>query len=188
MSRTRLSVSSERGALYETNGAGVGVVDILPVGGVPFPMGLPGAGCGRFDRSSVGWAPVEVGHTQADVFAFITCAHVVVGDGPDLFAGGSHLAGFDQGLMLLTKHKEENFANVARVRSPGDSEIVVRIDGHALFRFATESFTDIIRRAIARSGWSAEETRWIIPHQANGRILKAAAKRSRKASAETETP
>ncbi len=54
----------------------------------------------------------------------------------------------------------------------------IRIDGHALFRFATESFTDIIRQAIAKSGWTAEETRWIIPHQANGRILKAAAKRS----------
>jgi 3-oxoacyl-[acyl-carrier-protein] synthase-3 len=31
---------------------------------------------------------------------------------------------------------------------------------------------------MSKSGWSIEETRWIIPHQANGRILKAAAKRS----------
>jgi 3-oxoacyl-[acyl-carrier-protein] synthase III len=60
----------------------------------------------------------------------------------------------------------------------GNIDPWIRIDGHALFRFATESFTDIIRQAIARSGWSADETRWIIPHQANGRILKAAAKRS----------
>jgi len=54
----------------------------------------------------------------------------------------------------------------------------IRIDGHALFRFAAESFTAIIRQAMARSGWTAEDTRWIIPHQANGRILKAAARRS----------
>ena len=54
----------------------------------------------------------------------------------------------------------------------------IRIDGHALFRFATESFTEIIRESLAKSGWTAEDTRWIIPHQANGRILKAAAKRS----------
>ena len=54
----------------------------------------------------------------------------------------------------------------------------IRIDGHALFRMATESFTEIIGETMARSGWTAEETRWIIPHQANGRILKAAAKRS----------
>jgi len=62
----------------------------------------------------------------------------------------------------------------------GDASIDpwIRIDGHALFRFAAESFTAIIREAIARSGWTPDQPRWIIPHQANGRILKAAAKRS----------
>ncbi len=62
----------------------------------------------------------------------------------------------------------------------GDSGVDpwIRIDGHALFRFAAESFTTLIRDAIAKSGWTLEQTRWIIPHQANGRILKAAAKRS----------
>jgi len=54
----------------------------------------------------------------------------------------------------------------------------IRIDGPALFRSATENFTNLIGQALQRSGWSAEQTRWIIPHQANGRILKAAAKRS----------
>jgi 3-oxoacyl-[acyl-carrier-protein] synthase III len=53
----------------------------------------------------------------------------------------------------------------------------IRIDGQALFRYATESFTAIIRDALAKTGWTAEEARWIIPHQANSRILKAAAKR-----------
>jgi 3-oxoacyl-[acyl-carrier-protein] synthase-3 len=55
----------------------------------------------------------------------------------------------------------------------------IRLDGHALFRFAAESFANLIRDVIERSGWSADETRWVVPHQANGRILKAAAKRSR---------
>ena len=59
-----------------------------------------------------------------------------------------------------------------------DTDPWIRIDGHALFRFAAESFTEIIRQSMAKSGWSVEDTRWIIPHQANGRILKAAAKRS----------
>jgi 3-oxoacyl-[acyl-carrier-protein] synthase-3 len=75
---------------------------------------------------------------------------------------------------------------LARREEPGyfihnghsDIDPWIRIDGHALFRFATESFTAIIRDVIAKSGWTADETRWIIPHQANGRILKAAAKRS----------
>ncbi len=55
----------------------------------------------------------------------------------------------------------------------------IRLDGHALFRFATESFAMLVQDAIAKSGWTPEETRWIVPHQANARILKAAARRSR---------
>jgi 3-oxoacyl-[acyl-carrier-protein] synthase-3 len=54
----------------------------------------------------------------------------------------------------------------------------IRIDGPALFRMAAESFTGLIQQAIAQSGWRPENTRWVIPHQANARILKAAAKRS----------
>ncbi len=54
----------------------------------------------------------------------------------------------------------------------------IRLEGHALFRLATESLSDVICRAIAQSGWTPQETRWIVPHQANGRILKAVAKRS----------
>jgi len=53
----------------------------------------------------------------------------------------------------------------------------IRMDGQSLFRFATESFAAIIRQAIAKTGWNPADTRWIVPHQANGRILKAAAKR-----------
>jgi 3-oxoacyl-[acyl-carrier-protein] synthase III len=60
----------------------------------------------------------------------------------------------------------------------GHGDPWIRIDGHALFRFATESFSTLIREAVAHSGWRPEDTRWVIPHQANGRILKAAAKRS----------
>ncbi len=53
----------------------------------------------------------------------------------------------------------------------------IRMDGHALFRAATDNFAALIREAIVKSGWTPEDARWIIPHQANGRILKAAAKR-----------
>ena len=79
-----------------------------------------------------------------------------------------------QGLRLARRHAPGYFIH-------NDSDQIdpwVRIDGPSLFRFATDSFTHIIREAIARSGWTIDDTRWIIPHQANGRILKAAAKRS----------
>jgi 3-oxoacyl-[acyl-carrier-protein] synthase-3 len=54
----------------------------------------------------------------------------------------------------------------------------IRLDGHALFRFATESFATFIHNVIEKSGWRHEDIRWVVPHQANGRILKAAAKKS----------
>jgi 3-oxoacyl-(acyl-carrier-protein) synthase III len=62
--------------------------------------------------------------------------------------------------------------------SNGKVDPWIRIDGHALFRFAAESFSVVIRDVLAKSGWKPEETRWVVPHQANARILKAAAKRS----------
>jgi 3-oxoacyl-[acyl-carrier-protein] synthase-3 len=54
----------------------------------------------------------------------------------------------------------------------------IRMDGHALFRFATEGFSTIIRDLTSLSGWKSDDVRWVIPHQANRRILKAAAQRS----------
>ena len=60
----------------------------------------------------------------------------------------------------------------------GDIDPWIRLEGHALFRLAADTFTAVIRQALAKTGWSPEETHWVIPHQANARILKAAAKRS----------
>jgi 3-oxoacyl-[acyl-carrier-protein] synthase III len=54
----------------------------------------------------------------------------------------------------------------------------IRLDGRALFRFATESFAMVIRDVVVKSGWEPGQVRWVVPHQANGRILKAAASRS----------
>lgn len=54
----------------------------------------------------------------------------------------------------------------------------IRLDGRALFRFATESFSMLIRDLIVKSGWQVSDVRWIVPHQANSRIIKAAAQKS----------
>lgn len=54
----------------------------------------------------------------------------------------------------------------------------MRLDGKALFRFATESFASLIGRVVDISGWKLQDVAWVVPHQANGRIIKAAANRS----------
>jgi 3-oxoacyl-[acyl-carrier-protein] synthase III len=65
-----------------------------------------------------------------------------------------------------------------RVVDPSLVDPWVRLDGRALFKFATTSFASIIRDVVAKSSWALESVRWVVPHQANGRILKAAAARS----------
>ncbi len=59
-----------------------------------------------------------------------------------------------------------------------DADPWIRLDGQPLFRAASESFTAVIREVITRAGWRDDEVRWVVPHQANIRILRAAAKRS----------
>jgi 3-oxoacyl-(acyl-carrier-protein) synthase III len=53
----------------------------------------------------------------------------------------------------------------------------IRLDGHAMFRFATGGFATIIQEATVRSGWRLDEVNWVVPHQANSRIIKAAAQK-----------
>ena len=77
---------------------------------------------------------------------------------------------------LRMARREEPGYMVTNGRAGNDPWI--RLEGHALFRLATDSFTAVIREAIAKTGWGVDEMRWVIPHQANARILKAAAKRS----------
>ncbi len=59
-----------------------------------------------------------------------------------------------------------------------DADPWIRLDGRALFKFATESFSSIVRQVIEKSGWEPTDVKWVVPHQANGRILKAAARKS----------
>lgn len=62
--------------------------------------------------------------------------------------------------------------------SSGNCDPYIRLDGPALFRAAVESFSTLVRQALDAAGWTPGEVRYVVPHQANARILKAAAKRS----------
>ncbi|GAB1455061.1 MAG: beta-ketoacyl-ACP synthase III [Spirochaetia bacterium] len=51
------------------------------------------------------------------------------------------------------------------------------MDGKSVYMFAVKAITDTIEALIAESGFALEDFRWIVPHQANARIVQAAAKR-----------
>jgi 3-oxoacyl-[acyl-carrier-protein] synthase-3 len=58
---------------------------------------------------------------------------------------------------------------------PGRPEI--RMDGRRVFRFATEILAQATLQALDKANVRLEDVRLIVPHQANARIIEAAAKR-----------
>lgn len=53
----------------------------------------------------------------------------------------------------------------------------IEMDGHAVYLFAVNAVTRTIQRLLEREGLAIENVKRIIPHQANERIIEAAAKR-----------
>lgn len=66
---------------------------------------------------------------------------------------------------------------------PLDREVVdnglqyVRMDGQAIFRFATRILVEATKEVVARSGVPWDDIELLIPHQANSRIIELAARR-----------
>ena len=53
----------------------------------------------------------------------------------------------------------------------------LRMDGQAVFKFAVKVLGDVAHEVLAQAGVSADSVDWLIPHQANIRIIQATAKR-----------
>ena len=53
----------------------------------------------------------------------------------------------------------------------------LQMDGQAVFRFAVRVLDEVGRETLAQAGMTSEQLDWLIPHQANVRILEATAKK-----------
>ena len=68
-------------------------------------------------------------------------------------------------------------------RYPADEDTIARkvnrihMDGKEVFRFAVKALPATLKRSLEKAGVSAEDLNWIVPHQANIRIIEAASKR-----------
>ena len=58
-----------------------------------------------------------------------------------------------------------------------DIPIHVEINGQAVYNFAVKAITDTIGEILSNEEISVDDLTWIVPHQANARIIQAAAKR-----------
>lgn len=55
----------------------------------------------------------------------------------------------------------------------------LRMQGNLVFRHAVEKLADTAHRALDRAGLTPDQVDWLVPHQANLRIIEATAKRMR---------
>jgi 3-oxoacyl-[acyl-carrier-protein] synthase-3 len=58
-----------------------------------------------------------------------------------------------------------------------DNGIVIEMNGQEVYNFAVKAVTDTVEALMEAEGITADDIAWIIPHQANARIVQAARKR-----------
>jgi len=62
------------------------------------------------------------------------------------------------------------------IKASSDDRIV-RMDGSSTFKFAVSRLSEWIARVAAAAGWQLDEVDLFVPHQANGRIIRAVGQR-----------
>jgi 3-oxoacyl-[acyl-carrier-protein] synthase-3 len=135
----------------------------------------------KFIRSGSHRCALVVG---AEVFSRIldwndrgTC--VLFGDG----AGAVILEASDEpGILASALHADGSYSDILSV--PGNvcgGKIVgspfLQMDGQAVFKFAVKVLADVARETLDQAGMKPGEIDWLIPHQANIRIIQATAKK-----------
>jgi len=113
-----------------------------------------------------------------------TC--VLFGDG----AGAAVLQATDapRGILTSVLGSDGTLSDLLRVpaggsRQPTSEETVknrlhfLKMNGREVYKHAVKNMTRAARTALTRSGLEAREIRWVIPHQANRRIITAIADR-----------
>ncbi len=106
-----------------------------------------------------------------------TC--VLFGDG----AGAVVLeAAAEPGIVATALHADGNYRNILSV--PGNvcgGKVIGRpflqMDGQAVFKFAVRVLAEVAEEVLATAQVGADRVDWLVPHQANIRILQATAKK-----------
>ena len=89
-------------------------------------------------------------------------------DEPGLLASAFHADGSHHGILSVP-------GQVCGGVATGDP--FLRMDGQAVFKFAVKVLADVASEVLTAAGMTAAQVDWLIPHQANVRILQATAKR-----------
>ena len=86
------------------------------------------------------------------------------------------------GILASAIHADGAFSEILNV--PGQvaggkviGDPFLRMDGQAVFRFAVKSLSAVAEEVCEKAGLTTDDIDWLIPHQANIRIIEAVGKR-----------
>ncbi len=99
---------------------------------------------------------------------------VLFGDGAGavVLEHGSGESGFVDHILGA----DGRMASLLRAGHPGADEKLYQ-NGREVFKFAARIFPEMVEKLLARNNVDPEEVQYVIPHQANTRIIQAAARR-----------
>ncbi|MBI3479021.1 MAG: ketoacyl-ACP synthase III [Nitrosomonadales bacterium] len=87
---------------------------------------------------------------------------------PGIVVGKLHSDGSHRGML-----KAE--ANIRNGEVDGDP--FIKMDGQAVFKFAVKVLSDVVEEVLEEQGLQGSDIDWLVPHQANIRIIEATAKK-----------
>lgn len=89
-------------------------------------------------------------------------------------------ASADAGVISTHLHADGNYANLLHVSggiSQRDSKPTILMEGNAVFKVAVNTLDAIVDETLDANGMGKHHVDWLVPHQANIRIIQATAKK-----------
>jgi 3-oxoacyl-[acyl-carrier-protein] synthase-3 len=87
----------------------------------------------------------------------------------------------DRGMLAASLHSDGAYRDILYVDGgPSTTGRVgkLRMQGREVFKHAVVKLADVATEAMARAGLGPEDIDWVVPHQANVRIIEATAKKA----------
>jgi 3-oxoacyl-[acyl-carrier-protein] synthase-3 len=117
-----------------------------------------------------------------------TC--VLFGDGAGAVVVSAQEAGQPTGLLATSLRSDGSGARLLERTAGGSrypfqsgvtpqADTYLKMDGRAVYNFAVKVIVETIQDLVGKGGVGVEQLKYIVPHQANVRILEAAAKRAK---------
>lgn len=109
-----------------------------------------------------------------------TCVLFGDGAGALLLEGGeADGASTDRGILACDLHSDGQYRDILYVDGGVSTDTVgkLRMEGKEVFRHAIEKLAATAHAALDKAGLGADDVNWIVPHQANLRIIKGTAQR-----------